>query len=158
MTSLNLTLYSASPTSGYQLDFTGTAQPFKAVGLTAQKPESNIFELIRVYNTGADGKFYFRVAYPASVKGQVWKFRVMEQNDLSSLSVTIVYLFPEFDAAPPPIGEPITPSIIGPCICRMAKLPAKGQDFIRKNIKAFMPDFSIKAYYTASKAVYEILH
>lgn len=158
MTTLELTLFSASPQSGYQLDFTGTANAFKAVGLTAKKPDSNLFELVRVYNTGADGKFSFRVAYPPSVKGQIWEFRTMEQNSVNTLSQTIVYMFPEFDAAPPPPGDPPVPAVVGPCLCRMAHMPAKGQVFLRKKVRVFMPKWATFLYYLASKAVFEILH
>lgn len=63
---------------------------------------------------------------------------------------------PEPTPEAPPEPEP-SPAIIGPCICRMARLPAKGQVFLRKHVRAYMPRWTVKAYYGASKALFEIL-
>lgn len=62
---------------------------------------------------------------------------------------------PEPEPTPEPEPEP-SPIILGPCLARMIRVPARGQIWIRTNIRAYMPKWSIKTYYGFSKAVFEI--
>lgn len=111
MTTLDVTLFSASEQSGYQLDFKGSAPPRANVGLVAAKPGSNTFNLVSAFSTGEDGGFRFRVAYPPSVKGQTWRFMATIRFDPAINSAVVYYTFPEFEVAPPPPGEIPSPVI-----------------------------------------------
>lgn len=54
----------------------------------------------------------------------------------------------------PPTGGGIP---VGPCICRMIKIPETGLVWIRKNVRSYLPDWAVRTYYGVSKAVFEIL-
>jgi len=159
MTSLTASIFSSSETSGYQLDFTGYANPGANVGLTAAQPGSNIFNLVSAFSTGADGHFNFRVAYPASVKGQTWRFMAVVQYDPANNSAILSYTFPPIGAAPPPPGEPpVTPPFVPSCVMTAIGAPLLLLGFLRTRIRPNCPEWFVRVYYRVNYHILSIFY
>lgn len=78
------------------------------------------------------------------------KLEIFSMGVLWDTQILLVYQKIE---APPPEPEP-TPTVSSPCLIAMIGVPKKGQVWLRKNVRAFMPRFAVKAYYAFSRFIY----
>jgi len=110
--------------------------------------------------TDATGAYRFRHIFSFSQKDQ--RFTLVVAEVVSGINSVEVDLVPgegvtaPLPPPPDPGPEPQPNGFPVPCLVRAIMIPAPGQIWLRKNVRARMPRSAVKGYYSLSKTLLQV--